>query len=174
MKITFRPATVEDCKMIREWIKINEFTCHWYYFDKIPRLSTLETKMPKKMKEPNTRANIVLIDNVSIGYIQSYPVDGNGNWTKQVKVAENMASIDYFIGDINYIHKGIGSKMILEYIEQVVKKENYAVAMISPDPGNAVQQKLMAKCGFKYIKTVGIPYENSKNKEAVYIKELEK
>lgn len=64
--------------------------------------------------------------------------------------------------------------MILEYIEQVVKKENYAVAMISPDPGNAVQQKLMAKCGFKYIKTVGIPYENSKNKEAVYIKELEK
>ena len=66
MKITFRPATVEDCKMIREWIKINEFTRHWYYFDKIPRLSTLETKMSKKMKEQNTRANQVLITNVSI------------------------------------------------------------------------------------------------------------
>ena len=50
MKITFRPASVEDCKMIREWIKINEFTRHWYYFDKIPRLSTLETKMSKKLK----------------------------------------------------------------------------------------------------------------------------
>lgn len=133
MIVSFRTVTVEDCKMIREWIKTNRFTRHWYYFDKTPRLSTLENKILKNLKQPKTRANIILIDNVPIGYIQSYPVDGNGNWTKQVKVAENMVSIDYFIGDINYIHKGLGSKMILEYIDQVIKNENYAFAMISPE-----------------------------------------
>ena len=172
MNITFRAATVEDCKMVREWIKTNEFTRHWYYFDKIPRLSTLENKMKRKIKEPQTKANIVLVDNHPIGYIQSYPVDGNGNWTKQVKVAENMVSIDYFIGDINYIHKGLGSKMILEYIEQVVKKESYAAAMISPDPENHASCKCIEKCGFKYIKTVGIPYNTSRAKEAVFIKKI--
>ena len=72
MNITFRPVVIEDCNMIRNWIKTNEFTRHWYYFDKIPRLSTLEKKINKKLKEPQTRANIILIDNFPIGYIQSY------------------------------------------------------------------------------------------------------
>jgi hypothetical protein len=34
MNITFRNVTVEDCKLIRSWIKSNEFARHWYYFDK--------------------------------------------------------------------------------------------------------------------------------------------
>ena len=110
--------------------------------------------MSENLKEPNTRANIVLVDNEPIGYIQSYPVDDKTPWGKKIKVADNMVSIDYFIGDINYIHKGLGSKMILEYIEQVVKKDKYDIAMISPDPENKAQQCLMKKCGFQYIKTV--------------------
>ena len=108
MNITFRQASVEDCKIIRHWIKTNEFVRLWYYFDKVPRLATLEKKMARKLNEPKTRANIVLVDNIPMGYIQSYPVDGNGAWTRKVKVAENMVSIDYFIGDLNFIHKGIG------------------------------------------------------------------
>ena len=130
--------------------------------------------MSENLKEPNTRANIVLVDNEPIGYIQSYPVDDKTPWGKKIKVADNMVSIDYFIGDINYIHKGLGSKMILEYIEQVVKKDKYDIAMISPEPENKAQQCLMKKCGFQYIKTVNVPYANSKSKESVYIKKLEK
>ena len=145
---------------------------HWYYFDKTPRLATIKNKIEKKYTEPRTKAMIVLVDNQPMGYIQSYPVDGNGNWTKQVKVAENMVSIDYFIGDLNYIHKGLGPKMILEYIEQIIKKEGYSVAMISPDPENIANCKCVEKCGFKYVKTVNVPYSNSKEKEAVYIKEI--
>lgn len=172
MNLSFRKITIEDCGIIRNWIKTNEFTRHWYYFDKIPRLSTIKKKIEKKLNEPLTRVNIVMVNNYPIGYIQSYPVEGNGNWSKQVKVAENMVSIDYYIGDLNYIHKGIGSKMILEYIEQIIKKDNYSVVLISPDPKNIANCKCVEKCGFKYIKTVGIPYNTSKEKEAIYIKEL--
>ena len=55
-----------------------------------------------------------------------------------------------------------------------VKKDKYDIAMISPDPENKAQQCLMKKCGFQYIKTVNVPYANSKSKESVYIKKLEK
>lgn len=172
MNITFRNATIEDCKLMRSWIKSNEFARHWYYLDKTPRLSTLERKMEKKLKDPKTKAKIVLVDNVPMGFIQSYPVDGCGAWANKVRVADNMVSIDYFIGDLNYIHKGLGSKMILEYIEQIIKKEGYSVAMISPDPNNIANCKCVEKCGFRYVKTVNVPYSNSKEKEAVYIKEI--
>lgn len=90
MKLSFRKISVEDAEMIRNWIKFNEFTRHWYYFDKTPRLATIKNKIEKKYTEPRTKAMIVLVDNQLMGYIQSYPVDGNGNWTKQVKVAENI------------------------------------------------------------------------------------
>ncbi len=172
MKLSFRKICVEDAEMIRNWIKSNEFTRHWYYFDKTPRLATIKNKIEKKYTEPRTKAMIVLVDNQPMGYIQSYPVDGCGAWANKVRVADNMVSIDYFIGDLNYIHKGIGSKMILEYIEQIIKKEGYSVAMISPDPKNIANCKCVEKCGFRYVKTVNVPYSNSKEKEAVYIKEI--
>jgi RimJ/RimL family protein N-acetyltransferase len=58
--------------------------------------------------------------------------------------------------------------MILEYIEQIVKTENYSVAMISPDPENNASCRCVEKCGFRYVKT----YNSSKEKEAIYIKEI--
>ena len=33
-------------------------------------------------------------------------------------------------------------------------------------------QLTVEKCGFRYVKTVNVPYSNSKEKEAVYIKEI--
>ena len=42
MKLSFRKICVEDAEMLRNWIKSNEFTRHWYYFDKTPRLSTIK------------------------------------------------------------------------------------------------------------------------------------
>lgn len=93
--------------------------------------------------------------------IKSVEFLGAGNHSEAFCINEN-------------IHKGLGSKMILEYIEQVVKKDKYDIAMISPDPENKAQQCLMKKCGFQYIKTVNVPYANSKSKESVYIKKLEK
>ena len=45
MNITFRQASVEDCKILRLWIKTNEFVRRWYYFDKTPRLATLEKEI---------------------------------------------------------------------------------------------------------------------------------
>lgn len=58
MKLSFRKISVEDAEMIRNWIKFNEFTRHWYYFDKTPRLATIKNKIEKKYTEPRTKAMI--------------------------------------------------------------------------------------------------------------------
>ena len=172
MEISFRSVTIEDCKLIRHWIKSNEFVRKWYYNNKIPKLQTLEKKVNKKLTEKKISIKIVLYNNQPIGYIQSYAVDGNGAWTNKVKVFENMVSIDYFIGNINFIHKGIGSKMITEYIEKEICKNSYKYVLISPDTTNLAKKRLMEKCGFTYIKTVNVPYKNSKTEEAIYIKKI--
>ena len=83
-----------------------------------------------------------------------------------------MVSIDYYIGDINYIHKGYGSKIILELIEQVIKHLGYDYALISPNPDNKGSIRCCEKSGFKYVKTVSVPYNNSKERECVYVKKI--
>lgn len=166
---SFRDLKLEDCYLFHKWIKTNCFVKKWWYSNKQPQISTLKKKIQTKLDRINGINKIVLLNGVEIGFIQSYDVDGNGNWTKQVKLYENTASIDFFIGDIDYIHKGYGKLMINEFIETFIK-DKYDYVMISPDQENIVSRKTCEKCGFEFVKVVGIPYDNSKNKEVVYIK----
>ncbi len=170
--ITFRDLKEDDYKLLHKWIKTNQYVKKWYFFDKQPRLETLRKKFLKRIEnKENWIIKIVQIDRIDIGYIQGYTIEDNGNWTKQVKIYENTVSIDFYIGNIEYIHKGYGKLMINAFIDEFIK-ENYRYVMISPDPSNKVSISICEKCGLKYIKTVGIPYDNSKNKEAIYIKEV--
>ncbi|MBQ8425114.1 MAG: GNAT family N-acetyltransferase [Clostridia bacterium] len=173
MNISFRKTEVNDAYLIRNWIKTNRDVKHWYYMDKIPRLDTIKNKIANRLNDKKFNMVIVMCDDTEIGYIQSYPVEGNGAWINKVKIYDNMVSIDYFIGDVNYIHKGLGVKMILAYINKYLKNNIYDYALITPDPENIASNRCAIKCGFEYIKTVNIPYNNSKNKESIFIKKLQ-
>jgi len=172
MKIEFKKVSVNDLQLIREWIKSNEFVKKWYYYNKIPRISTLDKKIIKRQSIKNFYANIILIDKKPIGYIQSYDIEGWGSWSKQVKIHDKTVGLDYFIGDINYIHKGYGEKFILKYIEWIKNSNKYDYVMISPDPLNIVNRKCIEKCGFKFKRIVGIPNSKSKHQEAIYLKKI--
>lgn len=170
--ITFRNLKEKDYELLHRWIKTNPYVKKWYYLGRQPRLKTLENKIKKRIADKEKWCiKIAQIDGVDFGYIQAYPVDGNGNWTRQVKVYDYTVSLDYFIGNIDYIHKGYGSLMINSFIDEFLK-EKYDYAMISPDPINRASIRTCEKCGFNYIKTVNTPNKNSTNIEAVYIKKL--
>ena len=170
--IDFREINESDLPMMRNWIKSNIFVKQWYYYNKIPRLSTLWKQTINRLKIAGFKEHIILLYGKPIGYIQSYNINGWGYWTRRVKIHENTVGLDYYIGDINYIHKGYGSQIINEYIKSVVKKQNYDYVMISPNPENIANCKLCEKCGFSYQKTVNCPYKTSKHKEAIYLKSL--
>ena len=172
MEIKFKKADINDLQIIREWIKNNTFVQKWYYKGKTPRISTLYKKIIERQKIKNFCANIIQIDNKPIGYIQSYDIEGWGLWSKKVKIYDETVGLDYFIGDINYIHKGYGEKFILEYVNLIKKSNKYKFVMISPDLFNIANIKCVKKCGFKLKKIVSFPKSKSRHQEAVYIKKI--
>ena len=89
-----------------------------------------------------------------------------------MKIYDKTVSLDYFIGDINYIHKGYGEKFILEYIDLIKNSNKYDFVMISPNPMNVVNRKCIEKCGFEFQKIVNVPSAKSKNQEAIYLKKI--
>ena len=166
----FKKVKVEDADLILNWIKTNPRVKKWYYMEKIPHQKSIESKIIKKISEKKCDANIIVFNKKPIGYIQSYYVDGNGAWTNKVKVFDNTISLDYFIGDHGYIGKGFGKAIIKCYINYIKNLYKFDYIMVSPDPENTANVNLLKKLGFTYYKTVNVPYVNSKEKEAIFIK----
>ena len=172
IKIEFKIAKQNDLIKIRNWIKTNEYVKKWYYKGVVPSIKTLEKKIIKRQEIPNFNSFIILINGKDIGYIQSYDVEGWGTWSRKVKIYDNTVSLDYFIGDINFIHKGYGKSIIQEFITQKLIGGKYEYVTITPDVSNVVNCKLCEKCGFKLEKVINVPYKTSKEKDAIYLKQI--
>ena len=172
MNITFRQVEVDDLKLIRHWIKTNIFVKEWYYKNKIPNLKTLENKMIRRRQKSNFMSFLVWFDEVPVGYIQCYDVEGWGAWSNKVKIYDDTVSLDYFIGDINFIHRGFGSQMICSFIESILKNSKYKFVMISPNINNTASRRCCEKSGLEFKKQVHVPYITSKEIEVIYLKKL--
>ncbi len=171
MEITFRAVEECDLSLIQNWIKTNEFAKKWYYKNVVPTIKSLHKKIIERRVVPQFNSYLMLIDNLPIGYIQSYAIEGWGAWSNKIKIFNNTVGLDYFIGDINYLHKGYGPQIIMEFIN-TLKAQGFDYVSISPDPDNIVNRKCCEKCGLTFQKIVNTPYKNSKNREAIYLKKL--
>lgn len=106
----------------------------------------LETQIIKK----TMHAFIINFNNVDIGYIQYYdrydfPPDDISN------LPESCAAIDWYIGELNYIGKGIGTQALSIFLNEFVLKD-FKNASVDPDTANIGAIRIYKKVGFKKVK----------------------
>ena len=87
-------------------------------------------------------------------YIRDYPDYPIG------PEAANAAGIDLFIGERESAYRGLGPRLIREFLGRMVFRE-LAVdsCIIGPAQNNHAAIRAYEKAGFKYLKTVSIPGE---------------
>ncbi|NNM58651.1 MAG: GNAT family N-acetyltransferase [Legionellales bacterium] len=94
-------------------------------------------------------------DKKPIGYLQfvsiiDYP------WPDQdlpLQTAQSAAGIDLFIGETAYLHQGLGSKMLNQFLTKYIWP-HYDYCFADPDVRNQISQKLFEKCLFKRYKEI--------------------
>ena len=70
---------------------------------------------------------------------------------------ERTAGVDLFIGEEGYIHKGLGTVILIKYLAEVVfHDENFERCVIGPEPKNKAAIRCYEKVGFCYFKTIHI------------------
>ena len=106
----------------------------------------------KTIKKP-MNAFVVECDDKPIGYIQYYskndfpPEQGYD----VSEIPEDTIAIDWYIGELDCIGKGVGTKVLEEFLK--IKSLKHKTLFVDPESENASAIKVYEKLGFEKIKT---------------------
>jgi aminoglycoside 6'-N-acetyltransferase len=94
-------------------------------------------------------------NNEAVGYVQTYPVE-DGTWG--LRITTIAIGLDMFIGEPDLVHRGLGSRLLLQFLKDVVFS-NDAVVQCFADPvcRNYAATSVFAKAGFQHLMTVVSP-----------------
>ena len=160
--IAFRPVLPEDVPLIFKWYQ-EPHVIEWYSFDEPQTLGDTEAKFADIFngKDP-VSAFVMLADGIPIGYIQAYRIGDHDEYAKALQVHPEAVGVDLFIGEPDYVHKGLGSRILKQFVHEIVfgqMSSEYCV--IGPEVGNKTAIRAYEKAGFEYINTVEVPGERA-------------
>lgn len=135
--ITFRSLNSNDYLKLYEWCK-KEFVYEWFE-QRILSYDEIVNKYEKKLKEGRQELYIIECDNKDIGLVQTYKYD------------ENTYEYDLFIGDEDYLNRGIGTIVVNKINDIIYNKYKVNSIILRPFKRNIRAIKCYLKCGFKEI-----------------------
>jgi RimJ/RimL family protein N-acetyltransferase len=166
--ITFRPLRETDLPLIHKWLNAPHVS-EWWSLDGNHRPSLEEVVKHFSPRTGGTEPVDCYMINCGgrpIGMIQSCKLDDFPAEKAMFGLEDGYAGIDLFIGEEDYVHKGLGSGIIGKYVKEIIfDKYGVSCCVIDPDPGNIAAIKAYDKAGFRHLKTVW----NEKDKVDAYL-----
>ena len=116
--------------------------------------------LPRIRGEVPTDPYLILYAEQPIGYIQTYRISDHPEYNQYVQADEHTAGLDLFIGEGEYLQRGLSGPILREFLRQIVFRQDWAErCVVGPEPDNQVAIRAYEKAGFHYWKTVQIPDE---------------
>lgn len=158
-EIGFRRLAAAEIPLIHRWLH-TPHVVRWWYDDAGPYEEVEERYLAYiEGREPVDPYLILHGGRLPIGYIQTYRVSDDEEYAGLVGV-EGSAGVDLFIGEEEFLHKGLGAFVLRCFLEEVVfAEEGIEACVIGPEPGNAAAIRAYGKAGFRYFKTIRVPEE---------------
>jgi hypothetical protein len=155
--LELNPLKYEDMDCLYDWL--NQPHMYPYYMKNHPsRADVLVKFKPRINLEGKTKCYIASVENQNFGYIQWYLNYDYLNYGVSLLGKEKGVSLDYFIGNIRFLRKNLGSKMLSKIICLVVPllDNDNRIFYIEHDKENVLAIKCTKKSGFiekkEYIK----------------------
>lgn len=138
----FRPLTSEDFPLLLEWLSKAHIKEWWDDGD-----DTLEKVALHYGEKSDEVARFILVEKIDntenpVGYFQYYPV------------SDDSIGIDQFIGEEDYLNKGVGEKTIRMFVALIMRRHEPTSIILDPSPENRRAIRCYEKVGFKHYETV--------------------
>ncbi|MBS0236470.1 MAG: GNAT family N-acetyltransferase [Proteobacteria bacterium] len=161
MNITFTPLTTSHFPLLLKWLETPHVKAWWdqdisYTLAKVEEKYGSYTKEYKRVNgvDKPIQAYLICADATPIGYAQSYNVYDFPRDEELAGLPESLGGLDIFIGEAEYVGRGIGATAIKLFTKQHVLSQ-YKYAFVDPDYDNEVAVRAYEKAGFVIIKRVG-------------------
>lgn len=149
-KITFRSLALSDIPLMHHWFNLPHVR-KFYSLRSWTEEEVLEKFKPYILGEKPISGFIVLADKNQIAYIQTCKIAGYRSWGNQnlsEEIIKNSAGLDIFIGEKSMIGKGLGGKIMQEFIENKIWPE-FQYCVVDPDIKNTAAIRCYEKLHFK-------------------------
>jgi aminoglycoside 6'-N-acetyltransferase len=158
-QIHFRSLSLDDLELMQRWLN-DDFVARWW--PGWPRLEQVRAKYaPRIAASDPTKCFIIELDGRPIGFIQCYrDVADSPQLRAVLDEPERAAGIDLFLGDRVDAYRGLGPRIIRNFLRRevfVVPSTN--LCLIDPAQNNFAAIRAYKKVGFHHIGTIQMPGE---------------
>ena len=168
--IAFRPLIEADLPQLHRWFNTPHVSQWWEVSGKNrPSLELVTSKYsPRFYDQDPVDCYVIHYDGQPVGMIQACNLDDFPEEKTNFSIDESCISIDILIGEPDYVHLGLGSTIIREFLRTIVfKKYDADLCLVDPGIDNEIAIKAYQKAGFKYLKTV--LYEKENKREHLFV-----
>lgn len=156
-RIGFRRLQTSDLPVMYRWLNTPHVS-KWYGEGPSQR-EVVEEYTPYIAGSEPVEPYLILYDDSPIGYIQTYPISHDEEYARLVDV-EDSAGVDLFIGEVEYLYRGLGASILRRFLRVVVfNNADVKTCVIGPEPKNTAAVRAYEKSGFRYFKTIQVPGE---------------
>lgn len=159
MNLTFAPLAEPHFPFLLKWLETPHVK-KWWDQDIAYDINLVKEKFGAHAygkpinNAPNklTYAYIIQADNQPIGYIQAYNAlsYAEENEIKAKLLPEFTAGIDLFIGEEDFLNRGLGDLIVNTFCKQVLSP-HFNACLVDPVSNNTHAIKAFAKAGFKVM-----------------------
>jgi len=144
-QISLEKIIDEDIILIEQWLQ-KKYIKKWY-----DPIDEWISEIKNRNEEYSfIKHFIVKINSIKIGFCQYYDCfDARESWYK-IDKQKYTYSVDYLIGEENYLNKGYGKEILRQLVEKV-KAEGGKEIIVQPDMENVRSNKILLANGFEYL-----------------------
>ena len=156
MTIGFRPMTVEDLPVMHEWLQREHVRRWWTKYETLDDVT--EHYLPALQGRDATDLYFIVVDGAPAGFIQTYQVSNHREYQQLVEVDEGVAGVDLFLADEEQLGRGLGTRVLEDFVRQVVFAVPTTRACIAdPDAENRSSLRAFEKAGFSAVRELVDP-----------------
>ena len=155
-RMIFRPLRIEDLPLLHEWLNrphVAEWWGHPLSLDEVER-----DYIPSISGSIHHHCYIALDGGRKIGFIQSYDPTGwhhEGWWLDEND--PTVKGIDQFIASSEELGRGLGTRMVREFVAQLLEDPTVSRVQTDPAPTNSRAIRCYEKAGFRAAREVETP-----------------
>lgn len=160
-KIRFQKLRMADLPLMHTWLATDAVR-QWYAKRDYAYQQVVDHYAPRITGQAPTDSFLIVYSDTPIGYIQTYKISDYPDYSQYVEVRDDAAGVDLFIGEVAYLHQGLGCLILKRFLREIVFA-NPAIGscILGPEPQNKAAIRAYEKAGFRYLKTVQIPDEEA-------------